>query len=78
MMNEGDNNAQDKYLGKSDEKKLKKKLAEDCDTIENLKTPGGKGAGGYDLYVKPNGDIVVKPKGGSGPGEDTGWNVGDL
>ncbi len=32
----------------------------------------------YDLYRKPNGDIVVKPKGGKGPGEPTGYNVNDI
>ncbi len=81
MMNEGDDEcnsgAQDKYLGKKDEKRLKKKLAEEGETIEDFKT-GGKGAGGYDLYVKPNGDIVIKPKGGRGPGEPTGWNISEL
>ncbi len=82
MMNESsdqcEDSAQDKYLDKKNERKLKKKLAEEGDTIENLKTPGGKGAGGYDLYIKPNGDIVVKPKGGSGPGEPTGLNTSEL
>ncbi len=48
---DGSENAdkQDTYLGKSDEKKLKKKLAGEEETIESLKTPGGRGAGGYDL-----------------------------
>jgi RHS repeat-associated protein len=69
---------QDKKLGKKDEKKLKKKLAEQGETIERLKTPGGKGASRYDLYVKPNRDIVVKPKGGAGPGEETGWSLDEL
>lgn len=31
-----------------------------------------------DLFKRPNGDICVKPKDGSGPGEDTGFNINDL
>ena len=78
--NDGTNSGdeQDTYLGKDIERKLKKYLADEGETIERLKTPGGRSAGGYDLYVKPNGDIVVKPKGGAGSGEPTGLNINDL
>ncbi len=38
----------------------------------------GKGGSANDLFKKPNGEIVLKPRSGSGPGEDTGWNVKDL
>jgi hypothetical protein len=31
-----------------------------------------------DLYKLPNGDIVVKGKGGIGPGEPTGININRL
>lgn len=31
-----------------------------------------------DLFKRPNGDICVKPKDGSGPGEDIGFNINDL
>jgi Bacterial toxin 33 len=31
-----------------------------------------------DLYKLPNGDIVVKGKGGIGPGEPTGININEL
>ena len=57
---------------------MKKKLAEIGETIESIKTPGGKNAAKYDLYVKPSGDIVVKPKGGKGLGEPTGFNIRDI
>ena len=70
---------QDKKLGNRDIKKLDKKIRKDgYDNIEDFKIPGGKKAGDYDLYSKPNGDIVVKPKGGRGTGEYTGYNINDL
>ena len=60
-------------------RKLEKQiLADGYQSIEDLKIPGEKGAGRYDLYVKPNGDIVVKPSSGIGPGEPTGYNIYDL
>ena len=39
---------------------------------------GGKSTGQTDLYKTPNGDIVVKGKGGKGPGEPTGININDI
>jgi hypothetical protein len=38
----------------------------------------GKGGGANDLFRKSNGDIVIKPNHGAGPGEPTGRNIGDL
>jgi hypothetical protein len=38
--------------------------------IHSLK-PGG----GYDLFLAANGDIVVKPLSGAGPGDPTGYNM---
>ena len=32
----------------------------------------------YDLFKTPNGDIVVKPKDGSGEGEGTGFNIKEI
>ena len=32
----------------------------------------------YDLFKKPNGDIVVGPKNGAGPGDPTGENIKDI
>jgi hypothetical protein len=32
----------------------------------------------FDLYKTPEGDIVIKLKGGVGPGEPTGININDL
>ncbi len=46
------------------------------ETAEEMK--GSKHAGQRDLYKKPNGDVVVKPKGGKGPGEPTGYNINDY
>lgn len=37
-----------------------------------------KPGAGHDLYKKPNGDIVVKPKGGRGPGDPIGVNIKDI
>ena len=60
-------------------RKLEKRiLADGYQSIEDFKIPHGVGAGGYELYVKPNGDIVVKPSSGIGPGESTGYNIYDL
>ncbi|HVL54087.1 MAG TPA: RHS repeat-associated core domain-containing protein, partial [Vitreimonas sp.] len=62
--------AQDKILTKGDIKKLEDKYGKG--TAHELK----KGAGmGYDLYKKANGGIVIKPMGGRGPGEPTGYNI---
>jgi RHS repeat-associated protein len=47
-------------------------------SAEEIKSPHGKNAGKLDLYKKPNGDVVVKPKGGNGPGEPTGYNINDY
>ena len=38
----------------------------------------GKGAGNLDLYVEGDGEVVVTPKGGRGPGEPVGANLHDL
>jgi hypothetical protein len=59
--------------------KLKRRIiADGYKSIEDLKVPGETGAGGYELYVKPNGDIVVKPRSGVGSGEYTGYNIHGL
>jgi len=38
----------------------------------------GRGTGSTDLYKTPDGEIVVKGKGGVGPGEPTGININNL
>jgi len=43
---------------------------------EQLK--GGKATGKLDLYKDKKGNIKIKPKDGSGPGEDTGININEL
>ncbi len=63
--------AQDKKLTDGEIKNLK---AKEVDPHE-LKEGYGPGR---DLFKKPNGDIVVKPKDGSGPGEPTGYNINDF
>lgn len=40
---------------------------------------GNKRTGQIDLYKRPNGDIVIKPKGGGKmQGEETGYNINDF
>jgi Bacterial toxin 33 len=64
--------AQDKRLSPREKKKLKDAGID----IHDLK--GKKSASKRDLFKRPNGDICVKPKDGSGPGEDTGLNINDF
>jgi RHS repeat-associated protein len=65
--------AQDQKLSADEVQRLESGSGE---TAEEIK--GEKHAGQRDLYKKPNGDIVVKPKGGKGPGEPTGYNINDY
>jgi hypothetical protein len=38
-----------------------------------------RGAGGrFDLLKDPDGNILVKPKNGRGPGDPTGLNINDI
>ena len=55
--------AQDKMLSDGEVKKLEKAGY----NVHDLKLK--KKTGGIDLYKKPNGEIVIKPKGGLGDGE---------
>jgi len=43
---------------------------------EELK--GGKATGKLDLFKDRKGNIIIKPKDGSGPGEPTGININKL
>ncbi|MGH8467795.1 MAG: RHS repeat-associated core domain-containing protein [Gammaproteobacteria bacterium] len=72
--NEGDDGSspQDKRLSPGEEKTLKDAGID----IHDLK--GKEGASKRDLFKRPNGNICVKPKDGSGPGEDTGLNINDF
>jgi hypothetical protein len=65
--------AQDPKLTNDEIRRLERGTGE---TAEQIK--GEKHAGQRDLYKKPNGDVVVKPKGGKGPGELTGYNINDY
>jgi hypothetical protein len=49
------------------------KLKDAGHDIHELK--GGKNASRYDLFRDDGGNIYVKPKDGSGPGEPTGINI---
>jgi hypothetical protein len=67
--------AQEK-LSKSRAKQLEELMKKDGTNIHNFK---GKGGGKKDFFVdKDTGDIYLKPKDGSGPGEATGYNVSEL
>ena len=68
----GSNGAQDKRLSKGEIKKLKESGLDP----EELK--GGKRTGRLDLFKDKDGNIFVKPKGGSGPGEPLGINLNFL
>ncbi len=72
--NSGDerNPASDKMLTPGEIEKLKEG---DVD-IHDLK--GGDHASRRDLYKDAQGNIYVKPKGGRGPGEETGLNINDF
>lgn len=39
---------------------------------------GGVRTGQWDLYKDKQGNIYVKPKGGAGEGEETGYNINDF
>jgi RHS repeat-associated protein len=66
-----DTGKQDKILSKGEIKKLQDNEIDPHDLKPDPKSR-------YDLFKKPNGDIVVKLKGGGGPGEPTGYNINDL
>ena len=63
---------QDRRLSKGEIKKLKK----GGEDPEQLK--GGKRTGAMDLFKDGKGNISVKPRDGSGPGESTGLNINDF
>jgi len=65
----GRNPAQDKRLTPGEIRKLKES---DIDP-EELK--GGRKTGSLDLFKDKDGNIYIKPKNGSGPGESTGINI---
>ena len=69
--------AQDKILSKSEVKQLQKNTGQTAHEIK-ADIAGDKNVARYDLYKNANGEIVVKPKGGSGPGEPTGYTTDHL
>ncbi len=64
------NPAQDRMLTPGEIKKLQEAGVH----VEGLKDYSA----GRDLYKDRSGNIYVKPKGGRGPGEETGLNVNDY
>jgi hypothetical protein len=67
--------AQDRKLTPGEIQKLKDKNY-DPEIIKDETFPGSGGK--IDLYKTPDGDIVIKGKGGVGPGEPTGININKL
>ncbi len=63
---------QDKMLTPGEIRKFEKGGVD----ILDLKTNGH--AAHRDLYKDKSGNIVIKPKGGKGPGEPTGLNINDF
>jgi hypothetical protein len=61
--------AKDKKLSKGEIRKLKDAGYD----IHDLK--GGKGASRYDLFKDKQGNVYVKPKSGTGPGDPLGINI---
>jgi RHS repeat-associated protein len=61
-----------KALTKKEVRKLEKKNID----VHELK--GKKGASKRDLYKDSKGNVEVRPKGGAGPGEPTGYNINDF
>jgi hypothetical protein len=59
----------DKMLSPGEVDKLKNGGVHPHDLKENAR---------QDLYKDKGGNIVVKPKGGNGPGEPTGLNINDF
>jgi hypothetical protein len=59
----------DKMFSPGEINKLKKGGVHPHDLKENAR---------QDLYKDKDGNIVVKPKGGNGPGEPTGLNINDF
>ena len=69
--------AQDKKLSNSEVKTLEKNTGQSAHDIKG-DIVGDKGVSRYDLYKTKGGDIVVKPKSGSGTGEPTGYTTEHL
>jgi hypothetical protein len=70
--------AQDKKLTSTQIENLKQNTGRTAEEIKEDALGTGKNMGKYDLYQNSEGDIVAKPKGGSGPGEPTGYTVEHL
>ncbi|MGL6235437.1 MAG: polymorphic toxin type 33 domain-containing protein [Segniliparus sp.] len=68
----GRNPTQDKRLQPGEIKKLKKA------GIDPEKLKGDKRTGQLDLFKDEEGNIYIKPKDGSGPGEPTGININNI
>jgi RHS repeat-associated protein len=60
----------DRRLTPREVKWVEQQLGQDVHDIK-----GRRGASKRDLWVKPNGEVVIKPKNGRGPGEPVGVNL---
>lgn len=72
------NPAQDHRLTDGEIEKLKQATGRTAEEIKAETLGGTPRVGGYELYKDPDGNILVKPRGGIGEGEPTGYNINDL
>jgi RHS repeat-associated protein len=70
--------AQDKSLSKSEVKNLEANTGKGAHEIKEEALGTDKNLSKHDIYKNKDGDIVVKPKGSSGPGEQTGYTTEHL
>ena len=73
---EDDQGSEGKRNPKQDRKLTQAEIQKLIDAgIDPEELKGGKSTGQWDLYKDSQGNIYIKPKGGSGPGEPTGVNI---
>jgi len=70
--------AQDKKLSKAEVKNLEENTGQSAHEIKEDALGTDKNLSKFDLYKNSDGDIVVKPKGSSGAGEQTGYTTEHL
>ena len=71
------NPAQDHRLTDGEIEKLKEETGRTAEEIKG-DIVGPRHVSRYDLYKDEDGNILVKPRGGAGEGEPTGYNINDL
>ncbi len=71
------NPAQDHRLTDGEIQRLEEKTGRTAEEIKEDTLGGSPRVGGYELYKDPDGNILVKPRGGIGEGEPTGYNINE-